>query len=497
MQNEIYIPGPPPFPISEAPELIKSAMTEAAEFTQAPDALVGSAFLAAVSLACQNSINVQRFEGLSGPCSLIVLILAESGERKSAVDNLATKAFQDFDEEQIELSNLYSAQHKAARTTWNIELKVIQSAIEKAIIKGQDTTEFTQRLEELFKREPAAPICRRMLYGDTTAPGFKYELRHKSTSVGIFSDEAKVVVNAGVLNDMAMLNKAWDGGKMHITRRTSESFDVTDARVTTSLMFQPDIFRKAFREGKSDAREVGYLARTLIAYPLSTQGTRFKYDPTAPLINLAHFNKRISEILHQNMAAIATNTHERKTLKFSDDAQQVWLNGYNNTEHLLGPGGYLSDIKDFGAKYADNVARIAALFHYFEGEEGNEISVNTLRQASIICEWYLNEFKRLFSPRAQLPSIPQVELDAMALERALIRYFVKTRFYWVDKSHLATLGPLRPVARLEPAINVLIQRGLLSNITKPPLAGRKARYQYGLDRSYFDEAAIRDGSMLI
>lgn len=497
MQNQVYIPGPPPFPILAAPELIKNAMIEAAQFTQAPDALVGSAILAAVSLACQNSINVQRFEGLSGPCSLIVLILAESGERKSAVDNLATKAFQDFDEEQIAQIKLHSAQHKAICTTWNIELKVIQSAIEKAIIKGQDTTELTQRLEELYKREPAAPICRRMLYGDTTSPGFKYQLRHKSTSVGIFSDEAKVVVNAGVLNDMAMLNKAWDGGKMHITRRTSESFDVTDARVTTSLMFQPDIFRKAFREGKSDAREVGYLARTLIAYPLSTQGSRFKYDPTAPLIHLAHFNKRISEILHQNMVAIATNTHERKTLKFSNDAQQAWLKGYNNTEFLLGPGGYLSDIKDFGAKYADNVARLAALFHYFEGEDGDEISLNTLGQASTICQWYLNEFKRLFSPPVQLPAIPQEELDAMVLERGLIRYFVKHRCYWVDKSHLEKLGPIRPVARLQPAINVLIQRGLLSNITQPPLPGRKARIQYGLDQSYFDEAAIRQESMLI
>lgn len=93
---------PPPFPTRAAPEIIRDAMVEAAQVTQAPEALVGSSILGAVSLACQNSINVQRLEGLTGPCSLALLTIAESGERKSAVDNLVTKAIKAFDAEQAE-----------------------------------------------------------------------------------------------------------------------------------------------------------------------------------------------------------------------------------------------------------------------------------------------------------------------------------------------------------------------------------------------------------
>lgn len=128
---------PPPFPTRAAPEIIRDAMVEAAQVTQAPEGLVGSSTIGAVSLACQNSINVQRLEGLTGPCSLALITIAESGERKSAVDNLVTKAIKAFDAEQTEHVKKNAIQYKARRATWDIELKLASSAIEKAIKKGK------------------------------------------------------------------------------------------------------------------------------------------------------------------------------------------------------------------------------------------------------------------------------------------------------------------------------------------------------------------------
>lgn len=457
----MYLPITSPFPTRAAPEIIRNAMVEIAQVTQAPEALIGSAILAAVSLACQNSINVQRLEGLVGPCSLLFLTFAESGERKSAVDNLATKAFREFDEEQVERAKKDATQYKARRATWDIELNVVSSSIAKAIKKGQDPSDLTKRLDDIYCRMPAQPASRKMLYDDASPAGFKFDLRHRFSSVGFFSAEAKAVFKSGMMHELSLQNKFWGGETIHVTRRASESYDIIDARVTTSLMLQPKISEKQLHKQDSEARIGGYFARSLVAQPISTQGSRIIIVPISPSARLARFNSRISEILQQDLVAIEAGTHERKTLKFSFEAQQRWQSVYNCVELSLGAGGYLSDINDFGSKFAENVARMAALFHRFERYEGDEISLETLDRAGTICEWYLGEFKRLFSPP---PPFPQEQLDAASLEQWLRSYRQGYDTLVLKKNCALQSGPnpVRNRNRLNAALDVLVLRGVLS-----------------------------------
>lgn len=79
------------FPLSALPPLIRDAVIEAQQITQAPLGLVAASALGAVSLVCQNLIDVCRLNTLRGPVSLFFLTLAESGERKTAVDKLLMK----------------------------------------------------------------------------------------------------------------------------------------------------------------------------------------------------------------------------------------------------------------------------------------------------------------------------------------------------------------------------------------------------------------------
>ncbi|TGC09898.1 hypothetical protein CRG93_04525 [Escherichia sp. E2593] len=76
------------FPLRSLPPLIRDAVIEAQQITQAPMGLVASSALGAVSLVCQHQIDVCRLNNLRGPVSLFLLTLAESGERKTAVDKL-------------------------------------------------------------------------------------------------------------------------------------------------------------------------------------------------------------------------------------------------------------------------------------------------------------------------------------------------------------------------------------------------------------------------
>lgn len=86
------------FPVWALPPTIRAAVEEAIGVTQAPPALVASSALAAVSLAVQSKFDVQRMSGLVSPCSLYVITFAESGERKTTVDQMFFAPFRTFED---------------------------------------------------------------------------------------------------------------------------------------------------------------------------------------------------------------------------------------------------------------------------------------------------------------------------------------------------------------------------------------------------------------
>ncbi|MDH8228156.1 DUF3987 domain-containing protein, partial [Klebsiella pneumoniae] len=69
---------------------------------------------------------------------------------------------------------------------------------------------------------------------------------------------------------------------------------------------------------------------------------------------------------------------------------------YNQVESEMRMIGLLYDFKDYASKMAENMARLAALLHYFSGD-GGDISVTAVKAAVEIVAWYIEEYIRLFS----------------------------------------------------------------------------------------------------
>ena len=86
------------FPVWSLPPKLRAAVEEAIAVTQAPAALVASSALAAASLAVQTKFDVKRLNGLVSPCSLFFITFAESGERKTTVDQMFLRPFMEFEE---------------------------------------------------------------------------------------------------------------------------------------------------------------------------------------------------------------------------------------------------------------------------------------------------------------------------------------------------------------------------------------------------------------
>lgn len=85
---------------------------------------------------------------------------------------------------------------------------------------------------------------------------------------------------------------------------------------------------------------------------------------------------------------------------FCPEAEQRMIEFYNKVESEMGMLGFLSDFKDYASKVTENMARVAALLHYFEGS-GGDISLIAVEAAIQIISWYVDEYVRLFSKQQE------------------------------------------------------------------------------------------------
>lgn len=105
----------------------------------------------------------------------------------------------------------------------------------------------------------------------------------------------------------------------------------------------------------------------------------------------------------------------------------------------MGLIGLLSDFKDYASKMAENMARIAALLHYFNGDEG-DISLTAVEAAVDIIARYVDEYVRIFSkPQTLL----LVSSEADELYSWIKDYCYRCVVPYIRKTTILQYGPNR------------------------------------------------------
>lgn len=453
---------PEPYPIDALPLAIRAAVEEVQSFVQAPLAMVATSALTAVSLAVQAHFDVKRLEKLHGPVGIYALILGDSGERKSTTDGFFTRAIRDFEVAQAEAAKPALADYKAAIEAWEAKRGGIKEKIRELAKAGKPTGEMESALRDLERDKPQRPRVPTMIFSDITQEELGYRLANEWPSASILSAEAGAVFGShGMSKDSAMrflstLNLLWDGASIGSSRRTVESWKVRSARLTVALMVQEPTIREFFTRSGALARGTGFLARFLVAWPESTQGTRM-IDADAPdgpsaWPHLAAFHQRITDILNMPVPMDDDGGLTPAMLTMTAEAKSAWVMFFNAIESGLGRGGELYDVRDVASKTADNAARLAALFQVFQGG-GGAIGLDALNGACQVAAWHLSEARRFFGELALPPELA----DAARLDTWLIEHCQQERTRMVSKRYTRQYGPLRDGARLDAAIKELCE----------------------------------------
>ncbi|WP_407244796.1 YfjI family protein [Klebsiella michiganensis] len=423
------------FPIHLFPARIGHAIYEVEQQTQAPLPLIAAEMLGVISLVCQNQIDVCRLNNLRSPVSLFIVTIAESGERKSTVSKLLMKPLYQREEQLFE-------QYKQEFIDWQnnvrifkVEEKALMSKLKSEIRRGKDPSATRESLKTQQASCPIEPVRHKWIFNDVTPAALKEHLCGHNRSVGMMSDEAGSVFNGYTLNELPLINKMWDGATYSVERKNEPERLIKDARLTLSLMVQPMVMNGYIEKKGEMAKGIGFFARTLISHPYSTQGQRKIANPVVSSEHLPVFHKRLMEIVDEGMI----RQGERICLHFSAEAELAWIDFYNRIESEMGFIGNLSDFKDYASKVAENMARIAALLHYFNEDKG-DISLFAVEAAIAISLWYANEHVNLFSkPKESM----MINTDADELYWWVKNYCSQNLLPYIRKNTIQQYGPNR------------------------------------------------------
>ncbi len=449
------------YPLEALPVMLRSAVIEVQRFVQAPIPLVAASAIAAVSVAVQPYVNVERAKNLSGPCSLYFMSLGGSGERKSTCDGYFTVPIKNYEAQQLEAAKPHLKKYEAAHASWLAHEAGIKEGIKSLAKAGKPVTEKEAALCELYGRKPVPPKYARMLRGDETPENLAWVLWQEWPSAAVLVSEAGLVLGSHgmgaetMMRNLGQFNAIWDGADLSIGRKTSQSFTVRGARLTIGLMVQEPTLHSFFDKSKGLARGMGFFARFLLSWPASTQGTRVFTEPPDTWPARANFNARMASILNHPVPMNANGELTPTMLTLSPEAKSLWVEFHNAIERDLAPNRALFDVRDVASKSADNAARLAALFHAFEYGPSGEIGPDAMASATQIAGWHLKEAQRFFGEL----TIPTELINATKLDDWLVKRCIKEGALCIPTTAVQRYGPncIRDKKSLDAAASVLEQ----------------------------------------
>lgn len=403
------VPPPEPYPIAELGPILQPAAESLRRVIQAPDAVCGASVLAAASLAAQALADIE-IDGRIIPLSLWMLTIAESGERKSAIDAEAMRAARDYEKE---LAKGYESDlriHAADVAEWEARCADARSKAKKS--RGAGLSDALQAIGPA----PPAPLVPRVIVADFTAEGLAKLLAAGWPSVGAFTDEAALVFGGHGMSKEAVartagtLCKLWDNGTLDRVRSLDGATKLYGRRLALHLLAQPVIAERALSDDVLAGQ--GFLARCLLAWPEPTAGTRlYRPESLRDDAALARMAYRLGE-LHRQPLPLAEGERQElrpRALHLDATAKAVWVQLHDAVEAGMRPGGEFSTAKPWASKTPEQALRIAGVLTLLESTAAQEIDAGTMERAAELALWHLHEAVRLASTAEVSPEVRDAE----------------------------------------------------------------------------------------
>ncbi|MBA3671861.1 MAG: DUF3987 domain-containing protein [Gemmatimonadaceae bacterium] len=466
------IPPPAPYPVDALGPVLGPAARALHDTVQAPLALCGQSVLAAASLAVQPHADV-LIDGRRYPTTLWCVSIAESGERKTAVDKIALAPHAQHERAEIELAEFAAVGYAAELAAW-------EEARARAKKTKGNVGDIRAALEALGPT-PAPPPAGILLVREPTIEAAQKLYLRGATSLGLYADEGATWFGGHAMSqDNAMrtvgaLCKLWDDGSSDRIRAGEGSSKIYGRRLALHMMVQPVIAEKIL----SDELLVGqgFLARCLLAWPTTTAGTRV-YRVVDPYADAEI--RRYADGIRALLSAAPRVQQDRPAeldplpLTLADDAKQKWIATYDSIEAQIAPAGAYGQIRPWASKAAEQILRVAGVLTMVADRKATRIGIDAITGAAQLVGWHMGEAVRLVDTATVPIKVKRAEaVLAWAREREL---------EIVDSRTLCNRGPnmVRTAQAVTEAMTVLEIHGWASRVKGAEVDGKKVRRAWRL-----------------
>jgi replicative DNA helicase len=385
----------PTFPVETLPYWVGQWVREVSLSTQTPMDLCGMLSLSVLSAAASRSVVVQLTPDWREPVNLYVVVIAESGERKSRVFDLAYSPLHEWERRHVKLER---AAHIEAVTRRKICEKRAEELRNQAAKDKSDKR--AQLVEEAIAEETMAsdieiPRLPRLLADDITPEALVGLLAECGGRIALLSAEGGLFAtlagrySRGVPNLDAVL-KAHGGETIRVDRTGRSPEFVDRPALTLGLAVQPQVFRDA--ASNPDLRGRGVMARILYSWPASMVGRRATRAPHASPEVLNAYRVHVARFAE----TWAAERSEPRELRLTAASKAAFDDFRAEVEPQLAPAGDLHYLADWGSKLPGAVARIAALLHLAKDSENDEIPVETIQGAIDIGRYLIGHARAAF-----------------------------------------------------------------------------------------------------
>ena len=377
------------YPLDALGPLLGAASMAIADTVQAPSEIAAHAVLAVAGFAAQDKANI-TMDGRTYPLSLFLLTIAESGDRKSACDKVASQPLNTWQREQSQGHRKELKQYHDASDVYEAERRAVVGQ------RKSSTSEKAAALDDLT--EPGPPQEPIVICQEPTLEGLQRSFRQGRPSQALFNDEGGQFFGGHAMNPdnalktIAALSKYWDGAPIFRTRAAiGESAAMYDRRLSIHLQAQPRIAATVLADPLM--QEQGILARFLVAEARTLAGTRL-YRNSNPYQQPAvqRFHHRISELLTHVPEIAEGGGLVLPELSLSEEAATLWVDSYNRTEKAQAVGAPLEVVKPAASKAAESALRLAGVFAVLEGSD--IVTGEQIQRAWTLAAYYLQNSLR-------------------------------------------------------------------------------------------------------
>ncbi len=464
------------FPIKCLPKIIRDYVEAVAEHTQTPIDMMAVSAMCVVSTAIQGKFEIKGKEGYIEPINIYAMIIAQPGERKSAVQRLATKPLYKFEKEENE-------KRKSIINLQESKLKIIKAQIDKYEKSGkiEDIEKIAVLQAEYDELEKSQIKYLKLIADNCTSEALTSLLANNNGRISIISAEGGIfdILN-GQYNSKSNASidtilKAHCGDPIRVDRKGRESENIDKPIMTILLAVQDTVLEGVM--ANDIFRGKGLTARFLYCNPTSTLGAR-KYN-----------TEKISAIIEEKYIELIYNLlkipyEENPTiLELSNDANKELENFYNWIEPQL--VNELEFMQDWAGKLVGACLRIAGILHCIEYSNISgkcSISIDIMKKAIDISKYFLEHSKYAYMLMGTDKEIQKAKYILHKLEKQEKSLLKRSEILLISRSR-----NIKVVEDIFKALDILCEYGYISKLEaeKREGAGRKPDIVYELNPLYF------------